>query len=57
VPGRLWFKHGAYLPDSDQLLQGGGRGRYIAIASANGVPAETLARYVTKATAQRLIGC
>jgi hypothetical protein len=51
---RLWFEHGAALPDPDALLCGDGRGRYIALSSVDTVPADTLARYVTEAVAQRL---
>jgi hypothetical protein len=51
---RLWFEHGAALPDPESLLQGDGRGRYIPLADTRSVPAETLERYVTQAVAQRL---
>jgi hypothetical protein len=51
---RLWFEHGAAMPDPESLLQGDGRGRYISVADTHGVPANTLARYVTEAIAQRL---
>src|SRR5215204_6252688 len=37
---RLWLEHGSSLPDPHRLLEGEGRGRYIAVASADSVPAE-----------------
>jgi hypothetical protein len=51
---RLWFEHGAALADADGLLEGDGRGRFIAVAAPDTPPAATLARYVHDAVAQRL---
>jgi hypothetical protein len=51
---RLCFEHGTALPDLEQLLEGEGRGRFIALASDQSFPAATLERYVTEAIAQRL---
>jgi hypothetical protein len=52
---RLWFEHGAALRDPERLLEGDGRGRFIALIDRAAVPAETLARYVTEAGAPRLL--
>jgi hypothetical protein len=51
---RLWFEHGSALPDPERVLEGDGRGRYIAVAATGSVSTATLARYVTEAVAERL---
>jgi hypothetical protein len=53
---RLWVEHGLALSDPEALPHGDGRGRYITLAIAYSVSAETLARYVTEAVAERRFG-